>query len=233
MRYDYRSVLQERGDVLFPANLGERVYMREIRKGALPDDLARWQPTVDAMLDGIDVDGPLYLMIDQGLVEQGKTQRRPGLHIDGYWNPTLRAHSGEFGGHGYEPPPVYKPHGGHSYMPPPNSPLSTGIPAKEPAIDRDTPHGDNVGDWAGSYSAPEAILLASDVSACQALVGDWDGWIMNGGAVHVITRSTIQRKQLEAFRCYAGNVTMLHESMPMLHRGARTLVRINVPGWTP
>lgn len=40
--------------------------------------------------------------------------------------------------------------------------------------------------------------------------------------------------QFEApVKAYAGNVSMLHESMPLPTDTLRTLVRINVPGWSP
>lgn len=32
---------------------------------------------------------------------------------------------------------------------------------------------------------------------------------------------------------YAGNVSMLHESLPVAETCERTVVRLNVPGWTP
>jgi hypothetical protein len=97
------STVQQRGQVTFPAFTGERVYMHEFTKSAgLPNNLKRWQDTVDQMLDGVDADGPIYLMIDQAAVKAGLTHRRPGLHVDGYWNP------GGFD-HGRNPPG----HGGH------------------------------------------------------------------------------------------------------------------------
>lgn len=89
------SSVQQRGQVPFPAFTGERVYMREFTKAAgLPPDLRRWQDTVDAMLDGVDASGPIFLMVDQAPVKVATTQRRPGLHVDGYWHPALQAHGG-------------------------------------------------------------------------------------------------------------------------------------------
>lgn len=93
-----QSSIQQRGVVSFPAFAEERIYMREIFKDrALPKDISRWQGTVDAMLDGVDVDGPVYLMVDQGIVKAGATHRRPGVHVDGFWDPTLLAHTGMSG----------------------------------------------------------------------------------------------------------------------------------------
>lgn len=87
------SVVQQRGAVMFPEFTGERVYMHEFRKpSGLPKYLARWKDTVDAMLDGIDVDGPIYLMVDQARVMAGTAHRRPGVHVDGFWEPARLAH---------------------------------------------------------------------------------------------------------------------------------------------
>ncbi len=85
-----QSIVQQRGKVEFPQFMGERHHMRPFFKAdGLPQDLARWQPTVDAMLDGIDTDGPVYIMIDEGKVEAGKCHRRPRMHLDGFWIPEL------------------------------------------------------------------------------------------------------------------------------------------------
>lgn len=90
------SSVQQRGAVRFPAFIGERIYMREFTKAAgLPADIARWQPTVDAMLDGVETEGRIFLMVDQAVVREQATHRRPGLHVDGHWNPALYAY-----GHG-------------------------------------------------------------------------------------------------------------------------------------
>ena len=63
----YTSKVVELNEVSFPAWNGERVYMRPFTKrDGLPFDLARWQPTVDQMLQGIDTDSEIYLMIDEG-----------------------------------------------------------------------------------------------------------------------------------------------------------------------
>lgn len=186
------SIVQPRGAVEFPAFTGERIYMREFRKQrGLPSDLMRWQPTVDAMLEGIDVDGPIYLMIDQSVVLAGMAQRRPGMHIDGYWIPEMYAHGGGHGG------------------------------------------GRHVTWCDADWKDAEAVILASDVSACRAMVGSWDGKPADGGdCSHIDTRG-LREVRLHADRVYAGNVTMLHESLPVSHDCARTLVRLNVPGWSP
>ena len=46
------------------------------------------------MLDGVDTSGPIFLMVDQAPVLAAATQRRAGLHVDGYWHPALQTHGG-------------------------------------------------------------------------------------------------------------------------------------------
>lgn len=173
--------------VTFPEFIGERVYMKEFRKDeGLPFELARWQPTVDAMLQGVDVSGPIFLMIDQSVVIAGKTQRRPGLHVDGYWIPSLNDH-------GSRPP-------GHLHN--------------------------------GEYQDPEGIILASDISACRAMIGEFDGIPQEGGDCSMIQTNGLKEVILSANVAYHGNVTLLHESLPVAADCQRTLVRLNVPGYS-
>lgn len=204
-----QSIVQQRGTVTFPTHTGERIYMREFTKRfGLPADIFRWQETVDAMLDGIDVDGPIYLMVDQGYVRGGKTHRRPGMHIDGYWVPAIHAHHN----------PV--PH--HSVTPSRRDGMHIHAGSHD--------HGRHIHDrnW-----PIEAIILASDVSACRAVTGVWDGVIGEGGDCSHIDVSGMSEVVMQAGNSYAGNVTMLHESLPIAHDCLRTVVRLNVPGWAP
>ncbi len=77
----------------FPAHTGERVYMEPFRqRDGLPASLRRWQPVVDAMLAGVETDGPIYLMVHQGTVDRGGTLRRPGPHVDGDWIAATNRH---------------------------------------------------------------------------------------------------------------------------------------------
>lgn len=98
------SVLREGGDVVFPAFTGERIYMQAFRQEeGLPAAYARWQPTVDAMLNGITTSATIFLMVDQGVVEAHAPHRRPGLHVDGNWREDLRCHSPGRPGHSHPP----------------------------------------------------------------------------------------------------------------------------------
>lgn len=193
-----KSILQQRGAVPFPEFTGERVYMRAFNKAqGLPFDLRRWQPTVDAMLDGVDVAGPIYIMIDQGVVAPGTSQRRPGLHIDGYWVPSIQAHGG----------------GGRHVS---------------------NPAADGRHNWSHcDFSTAEGLILASDVRASRALVGEFDSAPGQGGDYSHLDTKDLRSVELEAGLAYAGNVTMLHESLPLQVATPRTLVRLNVPGWSP
>ncbi len=74
------------GPVLFPEFTGERAYMIPIKqKEKLPNEFSRWQSTVESMLKDIEATDCIYMTIDQSMVNEGKTQRRSGPHIDGNW----------------------------------------------------------------------------------------------------------------------------------------------------
>ena len=188
------SHIQQIGRVSFPAFTGERVYMREFTKAeGLPPDLRRWQDTVDAMLHEVDAPGSIYIMIDQGEVQQNQSHRRAGLHLDGYWCAATAKHRGSHVG-SWDTKPAW------SYC---------------------------------DFSAPEAIILASDVCASRAFAGGWDGHCGEGGDCSHVDVSALNEVQLLGGLAYAGNVSVLHESLPVLQATKRTLVRLNVPGWTP
>ena len=217
----HRSIIETRGDASFPAWQGERVYMRPFLKAdGLPQDLSRWQPTVDAMLDGIDTDQPVYIMIDETEVEAGLTQRRPGLHIDGYWDPGITA----YGSHRATA-------SGHRQAPRRHEPEPV-----RPARHRSIPPGHRSGSmlWKDAdFAAPEGIILASTVSAAEGYLGTYEGPIGEMGDCAHIDVSSLAVLPMEAGRVYAGNVNCLHRSLPVTRSCRRSLVRLNVPGWTP
>jgi hypothetical protein len=208
---EMQSIVEQRGAVRFPEFTGERVYMREFTQcNGLPDDLSRWQSTIDQMLDGITTNGPIYLMIDQKEVKAGTFHRRPGVHIDGYWIPAKSAHGSPVPHHSNPPP---EPRRGH--------------------ITRlDGQHGHNT-HLHKVERAQEALILASSVAACKAWEGEWFGEIGEGGDCSHIDLSSLTEISLKSHMTYAGNVAMLHASMPIPFDCQRTLVRLNVPGWSP
>ncbi|MCK2122069.1 hypothetical protein [Pseudomonas sp. PNPG3] len=221
------SIVREGGVVDFPAFLGERVYMHEFRMGAgLPEHLKRWQHTVDQMLIGVDTDGPIYLMIDQKTVTASSTHRRPGLHVDGYWVP---AGSGWDGG-GKPAWNGVSAHGGGSHRARPEPP-SHGGGSHRSLRAFEWPGHPEYPTWRfDARDRPEAIILASDISASRGLVGEFDGPIKVGGDVSHLDLSHLEQVLLQAGRVYQGNVSFIHESLPVPVDCQRTLVRLNVPG---
>ena len=202
----YQSTVQQRGQVSFPEFTGERAYMVPFLKAdGLPSSLARWQPTVDAMLDGIDTDENVYVMIQQKFVKAGFSQRVPGVHVDGYWNPSISAHGVP---------------GRHSPTPKPK-------PAKKSPRKK-------ISSWADAdLSAHEALILASNIQCSRAFTGEWSGVIGDRGDCSDVNLEGLAEVHLAGGFVYAGNVAMLHESLPAPRDMYRTLVRLNVPGWSP
>ncbi len=207
------SIIQQRGSVSFPEFTGERVYMRPfLKEHGLPQDLRRWQPTVDAMLYGVDTDKEIYLMIDQASVKAMTTHRRPGVHIDGHWVPSKQAHKGpDNPGHRMPNRPGRSRHEMPRHLMPKGR------------------HDRHV----TKHTYDEAIILASDVTACVGYAGAWDGDVGTGGDCQHVDLSGLTPVTFESNRVYAGNVWMLHESVPVRKDCLRTVVRRNVPGWSP
>lgn len=214
-----KSIVSERSAVAFPAFMAERVYMREFYKAdGLPSDLTRWQDTVDAMLDGVDTDGPIYLMVDQKYALAGDLHRRGGVHIDGYWSAGKHGHRALaatiplIGSHNPEPPP------NEGHKPKPRKPFGP-------------LHISGETTWANFTGEDhEAIILASNIEACAAYVGEYEGLIQEGGDCSQIDVSNMERIVMQPNKVYCGNVGMLHESLPLKRNSYRTLVRLNVPG---
>jgi hypothetical protein len=193
-----KSTVTKLGEVNFPEWSGERVYMVPFNKSSgLPKRLARWQRIVDEMLEGISIDSPIYLMVDQGKVKAGESHRRPGLHVDGNWIAAQMDHSH---------PPTH---------------LHSGV------------WKDGGGRWNdatdGGYT-PETIFLASDLSACVGYEGQFAATIGKKGEVTEVDISALSRIEFDSNRCYAGNATMLHESIAVPFDCLRTVVRLTVPG---
>jgi hypothetical protein len=181
------------GNVEFPENTGERIYMIPFTlESGLPEHVARWQATIDSMIADIDTDETMYLMVDQGLIKSGDSHRRGGAHIDGNWiasnDGLIARYKTQFGGR-------HDTEGGHRVM---------GL-------------------------SDESIILASDVSACNAYSGEFIGSPKDGGDCSHIDISSADVTRLEANKVYTGNVTMIHESLQVEKDVMRTLVRINVP----
>lgn len=196
-----QSIIQRRSPVTFPEWEGDRIYMRPFKVG---DDLGKHTDTVRAMLDGVDTKETCYLMVDEALVKAGTFHRRPGKHIDGWWDDGLSAHNGSGPQHVIEPMHRRPPCPGH------RSPFH-----------------------AHSEGREEGIFLASNITACVGYAGVFDGEPREGGDCDHIDVSGMTPINMEAGVTFAGNVSMLHESTPVSFDCFRTVYRINVPHWKP
>lgn len=221
-----KSVLQERNQVDFPKFNGDRIYMLEFFKGKpLPVEAKRWQLTVDQMMEGVDAEGPLYLMVDQAFVKARNFHRRPGVHIDGYWQPMIAGHSGGDRTRGGDRTGGGRHSGG-----------LRGVVAACHGGDRGSRSATGTGwnfegadpreDW-----EPESLLLASNIEACRTYVGEYFDFPKEGGDCAHIDTTGMTEIILKPNVVYAANVTCLHETLPVAFDCNRTVVRINVPNW--
>ena len=205
----YNSQIRVGQEVSFPAWQGERHYMLPFTLNhGLPATLGRFQATVNQMMDGIEVakDQDCYLMVDEQEIIPGNFHRRPGLHVDGYWHANIQCY-GECThspGPSHKPRPTHRPRPNHSPTP------------------RHTSSG----------NASEGLLLASNYSACRAVVGEYrrnflEDW--RGGDCSDLNVQGMSAIMLQANRAYHMHVMTLHESLVITEPVKRTLIRINAP----
>lgn len=225
-----QSVIQQVGHVEFPVFTGERVHMVTFhREEGLPENLRRWDATVNQMLAKLDTDLPITIMIDQGHVDTGKLHRRGGLHIDGFWVPGTLLGGGR---HHQTTTPGFKTQNQIDWENSPEYKRRQRIQERLDNLKIRKPKHNAGANFVDEFGWPiEAIVLASDVAACRALVGEWDGEIGDGGDVTHLDLSHMQEVMFEANTAYAGNVTFVHESLPVKFACDRTVVRLNVPGY--
>lgn len=230
------SIAREIGSVQFPEFRPERFYMIPFFKAdGLPEAMSHYQPVVDVMLKDVDTPLPLSIMVDSRVVPEGKSHRVPGRHIDGYWD--LSAWKG--GGNCWKAVAGHKG-GGHATQHAKDLSSITRdqlMAIQSEMLTNGKPPGASAKNWpcrVADFSFPEALILAQSVEGSCAWTGEFDDAIFDvgGGAEHVDV-SRMERIQLKANHAYAGNVTMLHESLPLPANTPRTLIRISAPGWSP
>jgi hypothetical protein len=98
----FKSEVKSLGMVNLPIFTGTRVMMMPFHLEdvmSIPGSLEHWRGFIASIVKsgGGPKVGTAYLTIDEALVEEGQTQRRPGLHVDGI---DEKGSSGGWGGGG-------------------------------------------------------------------------------------------------------------------------------------
>lgn len=215
----YNSSVENVGLVTFPKFKPERIYMQKFFKNSgLPKKYSHWQDTIDQMIATVDTDQPMYLMVDSGMVKANNTHRRSGLHIDGYWIDTEDMQC--WG----NTPPRWNPK--HD-----NEILSCHAPTPPHHWSKPTYDGKKPNWNEAELKHPEALILASSYTSSRGFVGQWDGFIGDGGACDTVDTSNMKEVILKKNNVYISNVGFLHESLPVQEDVERTLIRISVKNW--
>jgi len=94
------------------------------------------------------------------------------------------------------------------------------------------PHID--GNWVEDHKIStsmydESLILASNIEGCLGYVGKYEDKVAADGDCSNCDLSKLEKIRLLANIAYCGNVTFVHESIPIEYNCKRTLVRINVP----
>jgi hypothetical protein len=229
------SQVQDVGSVAFPSFREEKLYMLPFFQDAgLPAFARHWQGTVDAMLSQVRTASPIFLMVDAARVPAGTAHRRGGVHVDGYWHPNLegldpdvqrwvaqlqqRIGAAVAGGHGQHRSVTLGGHGEHRRT-------------------RMGGHGEHRATCMGGHGehrrgglGQEALILASNVAACRAYLGAWEGNSGAGGDCAHVDVSGMPAQLLDAGRAWAGDTSsLLHETLVCEQAVERVVLRLNVP----
>lgn len=222
-----KSTLQEAGHITFPEFAGTRVMMMPIVIGdaaSLPDDVlpAGWHDPIGQLSEIATSKRPEvagcvgYLTIDEAVIREGLTHRRPGLHTDGYAAFSEGAQA--YGAWGGFPGPWATHEPEHREPEPPEEPRR------------------HYGAW-GGFPGPWAttnslgMLSASSVVGCEAFHQTFDGQSgSNGDCSHLADQlDRDSRVVLEPNVVYAMDGDTVHRSLVHTEQEARQFVRLSMP----
>lgn len=194
-----RSECSKLNDVQFPEFMGDRCFMVKFYKDSgLPEKLGRFQETVDMMLKNVNT-------IINGVSQPIFLTIDEGIVKKGN---THRNGGVHIDGYWNEDMHCW---GGGGWGGTPSSGWGTsGWKVK------------------GNFLVPESIILASSVSASRGYIGEYENNIGDKGDCTHLDLSGLDCFLMEENRAYRGNVTFLHESLPVLFDTERTLVRLNI-----
>lgn len=220
------SELSQTGTLQFPEYTGTRVMMLPIILGnpdSLPTDVLpkSWHEPIMALGELATQIAPTvankvaYLTIDESVVLPGLTQRRPGLHTDGY---AEFDESGELAYGGWS--------GGAWAAPPRREPKPEPKPERTPDPWRG---GWGGGAWANGYGL--GMLTASTHVGCEAYEQVFEGRPgSNGDCAHLVEQLNSQNRViLEPGKIYAMDGDTVHQSLTHAIKTARQFVRLSMP----
>lgn len=221
------SRIIEVGNINLPSTVPYMLYMHEINLDGtviMPDGFEEWTDTIKQSIAPIqerDIKGRAFVTLDRKHIKTGDSHRRGGAHIDNIWYPDVKAHGG--GRHGSTPLPGR--HGGGWYGGIHN--MSGSWENSRPISPDDKWDGNN--DIYDFHNDKGGLLLVSDVSACEAWSGTFDGIPGLGGDCEHIRDQLKDGFLLKPNTMYLANSTCIHESLPVTHNITRTLMRISLP----
>ena len=193
------SISKELYEVQIPNFTGE-VKMLPFNLENLAEIPKHFKELVLKMIEALPIKkGIAYFTADGKLVEQGKTQRRGGVHIDGNYLPQLCGwgSGGNGGGNGWK-----VGEGGRI------------LSSKEHKQSYETETG--------------GMLIASTYPACKGWNGKFDGKPYVGGDCTRV-EGLDEGFLLKTNTVYYGNSQFLHESLPIDKTTNRIVVRITLP----
>ena len=88
---------------------------------------------------------------------------------------------------------------------------------------------DSGGGWVKENLTAGGIIMASDCDGAKAYIGNFDGVCGKGGDCSHMDLSSARTVVMKPNKIYLGNVTMVHETVPVVENINRTFVRLTLP----
>ncbi len=213
------------GKVNLPNYTGLRIMMMPFKANDF-DTLSRvqigdWKDTIRECLKDYKLQGIGYITIDEAIVEQNTTHRRPGLHTDGGYR--VAAYGGDNNYSPYGSSPAYSASQTINYASYGATPSYSSTPNNY------SPYGGEP-----SYGSCGMIVVTNTIGA-KAYLQNFDGNIgAEGDCEHLRSECKEENAVIfgnsEAWWC---GPTCVHESVPMIELTKRQFLRISFPSMAP
>lgn len=225
-------------EVKFPEYQARQHYMHEFNplKPTMPKGLEDYIPMISFLAWQVDVTDPIFVTIDEKIIQPGMSQRRPGPHVDGCFmkaEPTITYERG------------YGPGDGDSHILDDLDERMKRAMAAMTGQPYDGPlpplgywgHQSYTHGWNHYCNAVPfkrmPVIVASTVEGCRAWEGEFDAEPQNDGDLSHIWDQLGEGQILKPNWAYLLSPDCIHESMIFEKPTQRQFIRMALPVNTP
>jgi len=200
--------------VEFPEYLGRQHYMHEFdpMHPTMPRGFEDYIPMACKLADAMGVIDPIFITIDEKIVQSGQSQRRPGPHVDGCFIPT-------------KPEAKAKAEA---------ESLTVKLDDNFTGYWGHQPYGSGWNHYCNAVPMKRMpVIVASSVAGCRVWEGSFDAEPQNDGDLSHIWDDLGKGVVLPANTAYLLSPDCVHESMVFNEPTQRQFIRLALPVNTP